>query len=145
MGKETTIHKLEPDNKKTSFVTGVLVGLLLAGGAFLALKKRLTPPPIVQTVTVEKVVTKTRRVEVPVTNTVTNTVKELKLYKAQLVEADGNVQKEWEVTACKFKVIGATLTDKDGHSFVVTGHIRVRPIKDASDAPKVSEVEEDSK
>lgn len=115
----------------------MLVGLLFAGGLFLALKHRLTPAPVVQTVTVEKVVTKTlvRVKEVPVTNTVTETVKEVKLYKAQLLDADGKVLQEWEVTKCKFRVIGATLTDRNGKTFSVQGNIKIRPITDASDTP----------
>lgn len=143
----TKHEEVKQESKLPAFGLGVLVGLLFAGVLFLALKHRLTPAPVivVQTVTVQKVVTKTVVKEVPVpttvTNTVTNTVKEVKLYKAQLLDANGNVIQEWEVTKCKFRVIGATLTDKDGHTFSVTGNIKIRPIKDATDAPvsKVSE------
>lgn len=122
--------KLEPDNKTTSFATGVLVALLFAVGAFFGLKDRLTPLPVIQTLTVEKVVEKVivKRVATAHTNTVTNTVLEKKLFKAQSVDKDGNVINEWEVAKCKFRVIGATLTDRTGNTFVVQGNIRIRPI-----------------
>lgn len=121
-------------SRATHVGAGVVIGLLLSGGAFLGLKSRLTPPPVVQTVTVDRVVEKVvekvvvKRVEVPVTNTVTNTVTEKKLFRAQLVDKEGKVSKEWVVTKCKFRVIGATLTDRDGNVFPVTGNIRIAPL-----------------
>lgn len=101
---------------------GVVIGMLLSGGAFLGLKSHLIPPPIVQTVTVEKTVIK--RVEVPVT--ITNTEK--RLFRAQLVDKTGHVTREWTVVKCKFRVIGATLTDKEGNVFPVVGNIRIAPL-----------------
>ena len=123
------------DTNKNSVVkvgSGVVIGLLLSGGAFFGLKDRLTPAPVVRTVEVVKVVEKIVKVHVERKTTVTKN----KLFRAQLVDKDGKVIKEWIVTKCKFRVVGATLTDTNGKTFPVTGGIRIAPL---AKGPQVAE------
>lgn len=116
-----------------SFTTGFVLGLFLTaiGGAFYL--NSLNPQPEVKVVTVTK--TKNVRVPVVVTKIVEKQVTrtevrtEHKLYRAELVDENGNVTQSWEVTKCRFIVIGAQLTDKLGKTFNVTGQIKIEPIK----------------
>jgi len=108
-------------SKTTAFGSGVALGLLLAGGTFLGFQDKLTPLPVVETVTVERVVVKEVRVD--------RSVIEPKLYRASQLDAEGNVVATWEVVKCAFRVVGATLTDKAGNTFAVAGNIRIESIK----------------
>lgn len=113
------------NSKLPAFGGGVVLGLLLALGGGYALKDKLIPPPQVKVVTVEKIVEKEKIVKVPVTVE----KKTSRLYRASLVDEKGNVTQSWDVTKCKFIVIGATLTDRSGKTFEVRGRIKIEPIK----------------
>jgi len=112
-------------------VVGLVVGLFLASEGFLFYFGSLSP------VTEVKVVTVTKTKHVPVIKVVERvvekqvTVREIKnkLYRATLVDAKGNDVQSWEVTKCRFVVIGAQLTDQTGKTFSVAGQIKIEPIK----------------
>lgn len=115
------MNKNKQTGKKRSFVVGFVLGLLLGGlGMFLFLPQ---PPAEVKVVTVTKVIKKTI-----ITPPVTMNIKDDKLYKAQLLDENGEVKTEWVVKRCKFRVIGATLTDLNDNTFVVKGNIRIEPL-----------------
>lgn len=122
-------------SRKADFTSGLVIGLLfmLTGGLLLHDRFCHVSDPQVKVVTVTKTKVRTRtvNVEVPVERVVnTETiVKQEKLYRASKLDADGNVLESWEVTKCKFRVIGAQLTDKAGNTFDVSGNIKIDPIK----------------
>jgi hypothetical protein len=121
------------DSRLADFLAGLVIGLLLALNGCLFLHDRFchadgTP---VKVVTVTKKVVRTRTVNVEVERVVNTEriVKEAKLYRASKLDANGNVIESWEVTKCRFRVIGARLTDKDGRTFDVVGNIKIDPIQ----------------
>lgn len=125
---------VQKNSRAADFTVGLVIGLLLMLDGCLFLHNRFchadgTPVKVV-TVTKTRVRTRTVNVEVLVERVVnTETiVKQEKLYRASKLDAKGNVLQSWEVTKCKFRVIGAQLTDKDGHTFDVAGNIKIDPI-----------------
>jgi hypothetical protein len=108
-------------SKLPTFGGGVALGFLLALSGGYALKDRLVPKPEVTVIEKEKVVEKVVKVfldkETP------------RLYRASLLNEDGTVAEQWEITKCKFLVLGASLTDTSGKTFEVRGRIKIEPVR----------------
>jgi hypothetical protein len=112
-----------------SFTSGTVLGLFLASFGIATYLNGLNPQAEVKVVTVVKNVSKVVRVPVFIEKQVTVREVEHKLYRASLLSENGSVSQTWEVTKCRFIVIGAKLTDKSGKTFDVTGQIKIEPIK----------------
>jgi hypothetical protein len=126
-------NNMQKPSRTFSFTVGAFLGLFLATFGIATYLNGLNIQPEVKVVTVTKTVTKhvTEVVKVPVfiQNKVTVHEVEHKLYRAVLLDESGKVTQSWEVTKCRFIVIGAQLTDKSGKTFKVVGQIRIEPIK----------------
>src|SRR5258708_37080395 len=108
-----------------SFVSGTVLGLFLASFGIATYLNGLNPQAEVKVITVVKNVSKVVRVPVFVEKQIKVREVEHKLYRASLLGEDGKVSQTWEVTKCRFIVIGAQLTDKSGQTFNVTGQIKI--------------------
>ena len=119
--------KKKPESRLPVLGVGIVIGVLLTSIGFTSWLKKHETGPEVKIVTITKVVNRTRVVHDTVDHT--TIVKEVKLYRASRLDANGNIVESWTVTKCKFRVVGAQLTDADGKTFEVHGNIKVEPIK----------------
>jgi hypothetical protein len=115
--------------KNTSrYGAGAVIGALLALGGVSQGFKLPDFVPQVKPVVITKEVIR----EVPVIKKVfvPKVEKVAKVYRVKVLDDAGKVVESYDgITTFQFRIIGATLTDKNGQTFDVDGNISVEPIK----------------
>lgn len=127
------------DKKRSStegaaeLVSGVIIGILLAGIGLVFWHEALFPTPRPEVKIVEKTIVRRVVVEKPVVQERVvekeTILKEGRLYRAVQLGANGEEINSWIIKKCKFKTIGAILTDAADRVFEVRGNIKIEPVR----------------